>query len=393
MYRPGNNIDSTTIYYGFEYSTNENMANAITTPITSSIYSGGMEADITGLLENTKYYFRAFVFDSGSSGAKNFGTIRNFTTAAQSGLPSLAAPKIRVTKQEQTYITIAWNAVSGATSYDVYRNGEFSNNIPGTEFSSVGLTPGTKYSFYVIARNDNGEVSVKSNIVEGMTKSNTPVAPAAPTIRVTEVTATSISIAWDAVSGATLYKVYRDDVISDTIKETEFTTKSLTPKTTHSFYVIAMNADSDSKKSKKVTATTLANDTGTKANAVFNPGYNPPDVHNKYFSYKESVGNKTVNSWPFTIDTNEKWIYCNYPENLRAPTMVDSNGKPCVGGLADPLLGECYLNKIELPPGTHQLFYSYQNITNLWFSPVDGCKLAVYIRNENPSNPNTISNP
>jgi len=58
-------------------------------------------------------------------------------------------------------MNLTWAAAAGATSYDIYRNGNlYASNITGTSFLNTYLiTAGTSYSFYVKAKNAIGSVN------------------------------------------------------------------------------------------------------------------------------------------------------------------------------------------------------------------------------------------
>ena len=52
----------------------------------------------------------------------------------------------------------------GVTSYDVYRNGSsYASGIVGTQYINTSVTPGSSYSYYVIAKNSYGTSA--SNVV------------------------------------------------------------------------------------------------------------------------------------------------------------------------------------------------------------------------------------
>ncbi|MGX1272090.1 chitinase [Streptomyces phaeoluteigriseus] len=65
-------------------------------------------------------------------------------------------------------VSLAWNAVSGATGYSVYRDGTKVTAVTGTSASVTGLAAATSYTFQVTATNAAGE-SVKSAAVSGRT--------------------------------------------------------------------------------------------------------------------------------------------------------------------------------------------------------------------------------
>ncbi|MCX4698204.1 chitinase [Streptomyces sp. NBC_01373] len=65
-------------------------------------------------------------------------------------------------------VSLAWGTVSGATGYNVYRNGTKVTAVTGTSATVTGLAASTSYSFQVTATNAAGE-SAKSAAVTGTT--------------------------------------------------------------------------------------------------------------------------------------------------------------------------------------------------------------------------------
>ncbi len=86
-----------------------------------------------------------------------------------------------------------------------------------------------------------------------------PTVPAAPAgLSATGTTSSSVSLAWNTVSGATGYNVYRDGTKVTSVPGSSATVTGLTASTSYSFQVTATNAAGESAKSAAVTATTAA---------------------------------------------------------------------------------------------------------------------------------------
>ncbi|MFE7275442.1 chitinase [Streptomyces sp. NPDC057623] len=81
-------------------------------------------------------------------------------------------------------VSLAWTAVSGATGYNVYRNGAKITAVTGTSATVTGLTASTSYSFQTTATNAAGE-SPRSAAVTGTTNNPTGPGPALPEHAVT----------------------------------------------------------------------------------------------------------------------------------------------------------------------------------------------------------------
>ena len=84
-----------------------------------------------------------------------------------------AEPKLKVDVASNTSITLIWNKVKYATSYDLYQSNDGVHwkspvRVKATSKKVTGLSKGHRYTFYVVARNDNNgytAVSKNSNVV------------------------------------------------------------------------------------------------------------------------------------------------------------------------------------------------------------------------------------
>ena len=114
----------------------------------------------TDLTPATEYTFTVTaVNEGGESSASNLVKV---TTEALTPLAPVAA----ATKVTDTEITLAWEAVAKATSYNVYV-GEATEavSVKETTYTATGLTPETEYSFVVTAANEHGESSKPEAVV------------------------------------------------------------------------------------------------------------------------------------------------------------------------------------------------------------------------------------
>ncbi|MCK1823355.1 glycoside hydrolase family 18 protein [Streptomyces sp. XM83C] len=85
----------------------------------------------------------------------------------------------------------------------------------------------------------------------------TPTVPGAPAgLSVSGTTSSSVSLAWNAVSGAASYNVYQGGTKVTSVTGTSATVSGLAASTSYSFQVTAVNAAGESPKSTPVTATT-----------------------------------------------------------------------------------------------------------------------------------------
>ncbi|MGP9023000.1 extracellular catalytic domain type 2 short-chain-length polyhydroxyalkanoate depolymerase [Streptomyces sp. BR1] len=94
--------------------------------------------------------------------------------------PALPAPTgVTATGTTTNSISLTWNAVAGAASYNVYRDGSKANAAPldGTTYTDSGLASGTAYTYTVAAVENSGTVGARSAPVTVTTTTATTPLP------------------------------------------------------------------------------------------------------------------------------------------------------------------------------------------------------------------------
>ena len=167
---------------------------------------------------------------------------------------------------------LTWNAVYGATSYRIYRSTSRGSGysllgtVTATSYTNTGAKAGTTYYYRVKACNDAG-LSPYSNVVSGKVKSVTPK-PAAPVVKIgNSASSGKPMLTWNAVSGATSYKVYRATSqngtysLLGTVTTTSYTNTGAKAGVTYYYKVKAVNSAGESAYSNivsgRATVTTL----------------------------------------------------------------------------------------------------------------------------------------
>ncbi len=173
---PGSVTSSSATLYGnvnpngtattawFEWGTSSTLATYSSTT-SQSVGSGTnpviISANLTGLAQNTTYYYRAV--GQNSAGTQRDG-ILNFTTLTSApGAPTLASPADGATNQA-TSLTLSWNASSGASTYrvQVSTSSTFTSTVVDdstvatTSKAVSGLSNNTTYYWRVNAKNSSG---------------------------------------------------------------------------------------------------------------------------------------------------------------------------------------------------------------------------------------------
>lgn len=205
--------------------------------------------DSIGLNSSTMYSMQVSAVNSAGESLKSNGL--NVNTAA----PPLSIPgtPTGLTNSSVTSagFNLNWNSVSGATSYNIYKDGVlYASNVTSTSFIASGLSASTTYSMQVSAVNIAGE-SNKSTILNTTTSAPPVTIPSAPTgLSSSGVTSSGFTLNWSSVSGANSYKVYKNGVLlSSNIVGTSFNVTGLNASTNYSMQVSAVNTAGESTKS------------------------------------------------------------------------------------------------------------------------------------------------
>ena len=209
-------------------------------------------------------------------------------------------PNVVATTTETT-VTLTWDAIEGATSYNIYTPKSFDSNVLGLEdttYTFEGLTPGKKYCFEVSAvyptdESDAFEVCATTK-TEGEDDGEEPeypeptTVPDAPVINVYAENSGLIVIEWEAVETAMFYYVYhKGKLVGDgQVMGTEVEIK-VYPETEYCFTVTAVNTVGESEHSNEACATTPA-----EGEDPINPDGNIEVAENNFNIYPNPVNDR-----------------------------------------------------------------------------------------------------
>ncbi len=164
-----------------------------------------------GLTTGQTYYFKVRAYKT-VNGSKVYSAFSSVVSAVAK--PS-APTGVKTVVTSTTAVTVSWEAVSGASGYDVFRSESKDSNyvhlgsVTTTSRSCPGLTTGQTYYFKVRAyKTVNGSkvYSAFSSVVSAVAK------PSAPTsVKAEATSSTAVTVSWGAVSGATGYDVFRSE--------------------------------------------------------------------------------------------------------------------------------------------------------------------------------------
>ena len=241
-------------------------------PILYQVSISGTTFLDTGLTNGTTYYYQVAAVDADGQGT---------STSYVSGIPNSTAlpPTLLAATAGNGQVTLTWNSVSGATSYNVYRVFQ-----PGTEGSASPFTYGTASSglityldkpapnglangstaYYMVAPVNAGGEGLLSNEA-----SATPLLPPPP------VTTTSlillpaptqysafaspgqVALTWNVIPNATSYNVYRTGsgaakLVQVGVTGTAYTDTGLTNDVTYTYQIAAVRQDGQGHDSQGI---------------------------------------------------------------------------------------------------------------------------------------------
>jgi chitodextrinase len=172
------------------------------------------------------------------------------------GIPT-APTGLAVSGTTASSVSLTWNANSGATSYNVYRNASEVGSTGATSDTDSGLSAKTTYTYTVTAVNSSGESAQSSAVVATTQDTSGGGIPGVPTgLTVSNTTTRSVTLAWNASSGATGYNVYRNGNEVGSSGSTSYTDNGLSGGTAYIYAVTAVNSSGESAKSQTVKAVT-----------------------------------------------------------------------------------------------------------------------------------------
>jgi polygalacturonase/pectin methylesterase-like acyl-CoA thioesterase/fibronectin type 3 domain-containing protein len=209
----------------------------------------------SNLLNDTAYYYVI-------SAVTAYG---ESTDSAQIAVtPAVAASTLLKGTARDSQVTLQWDAVQGADTYDLQRsdNGGASYTMiaPGlttTTYTDAGLADGTNYQYVVQSKSAGGATGNSSAL---------PIAPVSPLASPTGLAAAAgnskVDLTWNSVAGATSYTVKRStlsgrsySVIADNLTDPAFTDTTVANGSTYFYVVSASNAQTESMNSDQVIVT------------------------------------------------------------------------------------------------------------------------------------------
>ena len=213
-----------------------------------------------------------------------------------------SAPANVTVKPGNARAVLAWDAVEGATGYQIFRaSGTTWQKIASTAaltYTSGGLVNGTTYTFHVAAYNSGGAGPVSADV---------SAMPLGPPLGVTATAGDQqVTLTWVASTGALSYEIYRSTSstegtfvsIATGVTATTYLDGGLTNGTRYYYRLKAVGTDMTTGFSALVSARPLppppatapGNLTGTPGNARVTLAWEPVDTATSYRIFRSTTG-------------------------------------------------------------------------------------------------------
>ena len=210
-----------------------------------------------------------------------------------------------VSASDGTYtdkVRVSWTASSGATYYKVFRNTsnshsgetELTSSHGASPYDDTSATPSTTYYYWVQACNTGGCSGYSSYDTGYRSTAPTPPAPPTGVSASDDLYTTKVEVLWNASSGATYYKVFRntsnthagETTLTSSHTASPYDDTSATPGTTYWYWVQACNTSGCSTYSsydtgRRAVASSdhylylplITGGTGTASDPILNGGF------------------------------------------------------------------------------------------------------------------------
>jgi len=275
-------VEDATVYNIYRNTVSAN--NSEQTPLVEN-HSGTEYIDTEASPEVT-YYYTVVARNESTSSPNSIEKSATLISSQAEPLPAPATGLIATATEGK--VELSWSHADPSLHFEIYRStisGAFTNVDPLDEqtgittYSDTGVTNGTKYYYFVLARNSSG-VSGPSNEIEATPLSPVPVSPTALSAQAGDA---EIQLAWSHVDPSSTFEIYRStqagaftnvDPLTSLIGATTYIDSDVTNGIKYFYYILAINSSGLSDPSNEVEATPASSVPAAPALQVVEVGEN-----------------------------------------------------------------------------------------------------------------------
>ena len=257
-----------------------------------------------------------------------------FNVMASSTVDLPMVENLAATAISSSKISLEWNAVNTANSYNVYRNGQKVATVTEPSFTDSRLSYETQYCYNVTTITIYGESDFSEDACATTLE---PTEATTPTNLTAEaVSESEIVLIWDYVEEAASYNVYQGtELIASELTSTMYTVSGLNAETEYCFSVTAVNKLGESDKSESACATTLE-DSGDEPIEPEKPTLAAPVVTAEATSDSTIVltWNAVENAIRYNIYSGEETVKLAVTATTYTVSDLDANTQYCFNVVA-----------------------------------------------------------
>ncbi|MDE6751660.1 MAG: leucine-rich repeat domain-containing protein, partial [Eubacterium sp.] len=276
----------------------------------------------TSITTGTAHYGKKYSYKVRAVNSKNSTITSAFSSAVTAiNNKKLVTPTLKATVNANGSFTLSWNAVSGATAYELYikqADGSYKlmKTTTATSFTTAFATYGKQFSYKMraVTSKNKSAASAYSSAVNATNNKKLQT----PTMKATVNANGTFKLSWNAVSGATAYELYIKQAdgsykLMKTTTGTSFTTAFATYGKQFSYKMRAVTSKNKSaasayssvvnaKNTKKLQAPTAK--VTVNANGSFKISWNKVTGATKYGIYMKQANDSY--KWIKTV-TGTSW--------------------------------------------------------------------------------------
>ena len=317
--------------------------NAVENAFSYNVYNGGiMIANVTG----NSYIVNDLNFDTDY--CYTVTAVRNETetdkseeACAKTLLPITTPENLIAEALSFSSISLTWNAVENALSYNVYNGGIMIANVIENTYIVNELNYYTDYCFTVTAVRNETETA-KSELACAKTFDLPITMPV--NLTATPINTSSIILTWNVVENALSYNVYQDNSLIANVASNMYSANDLESYTEYCFTVTAVRNETESDKSEEVCAKTFDLPMATPEGLVATPVSTSSIILTwemvenalSYNIYRDNELVKNLKNTNYT-DTGLEYDteYCYVVTAVRNETESEKSEKVCVKTLGE----------------------------------------------------------